>query len=86
MPRGWRALACVKLIPQEDAAKFTDLYWDKVDWEIGSLRLAGIEGAARTSAADRRLRKLLTPLTAGDGAEKLSTIRWNNRYPVGMNR
>jgi hypothetical protein len=33
---GARASACVKLIPQEDAAKFTDLYWDKVDWKTGS--------------------------------------------------
>jgi hypothetical protein len=44
MPRGCpHPLAGVKLIPQEDTAKITSLYWDKADWETGSLRLAGIE-------------------------------------------
>jgi hypothetical protein len=37
------ALACAKFIPQEDTAKITGLYWDKVDWETGSPRLAGME-------------------------------------------
>jgi hypothetical protein len=37
------ALACVKLIPQEETAEITGLYWDKLDWERGSPRVAGIE-------------------------------------------
>jgi hypothetical protein len=37
------ALACVKLIPQEETAEITGLYGDKVDWERGSPRVAGIE-------------------------------------------
>jgi hypothetical protein len=36
-------LACAKLIPQEATAAIAGFYWDKVDWETGSTRLAGIE-------------------------------------------
>lgn len=44
VPRGCpHALACVKLIPQKDTAEITGPYWDKVDWETGSPRLAGME-------------------------------------------
>src|SRR5260370_42249723 len=38
-----QALACVKVIPQQHTAQITGLYWDKVDWETGSPRLAGME-------------------------------------------
>ena len=44
MPLGCpHALACVKVIPQKGTAEITGPYWDKVDWETGSPRLAGIE-------------------------------------------
>ena len=43
MPRGCpHAPACVKVIPREDTAEITGPYWDNVDWETGSPRLAGI--------------------------------------------
>ena len=44
MPLGCpHALACVKVIPQKGTAEITGPYWDKVDWETGSSRLAGIQ-------------------------------------------
>ncbi len=44
VPRGCpQALACVKVIPQGDTAGIADLSSDKVEWEIGSPHLAGID-------------------------------------------
>ncbi len=38
-----QALACVKVIPQEDTARIAGLSWDKVEWEIVSPHLAGLQ-------------------------------------------
>jgi hypothetical protein len=37
-----QALACVNAIPQEDTTRVADPSWDTVEWETGSLHLAGI--------------------------------------------
>jgi hypothetical protein len=38
-----QGLACVNAIPQEHTARIAGAPWDKVEWELGSSHLAGIE-------------------------------------------
>ena len=38
-----QALACVKVIPQQDVVRIAALSWDKVEWETGSPHLVGIQ-------------------------------------------